>query len=138
MHELSLAHSLIEIATEHARANGSDRVLAVTLRIGALSCVHRSALEFSFELAAKDTPLEGAELRIIDVPIAIYCESCKREVQLPGIQRFRCPHCDVPSADIRSGKELDILTIELLQLRSPEKKPMSCSNPELSKFAPRS
>lgn len=35
------------------------------------------------------------------------------EVELPGIQRFRCPHCDTPSGDIRQGRELEIESIEI-------------------------
>ena len=118
MHELSIANSLVEIATEYlaeerVENDESSVVKSITLRIGALSCVHKSALDFSFELVTKDTPLEGAELKIIDVPVAIFCKSCEHEIDLPGIQRFRCPVCDTPSADIRRGKELDIDTIEI-------------------------
>ena len=115
MHELSIAHSLVEIASEHAAVAGADKVAAITLRIGALSCVHESALRFSFELVAQDTPLEGAELKIKSVPVSVYCQQCEREVILPGIQRFRCPVCDTPSADVREGRELDLESIEFFE-----------------------
>ncbi len=120
MHELSIANSLVEIATEYlakerVKNDESSVVKSITLRIGALSCVHKSALNFSFELVTKDTLLEGAELKVIDVPVTIFCKPCEREVELPGIQRFRCPVCDTPSADIRQGKELDIDTIEIAE-----------------------
>ena len=113
MHELSIAKSLVEIATEHAQQHGASRIEVITLRIGALSCVHNSALGFSFELVTKDTMLEGAKLRFIEVPVSIYCGNCDREIELPGIQQFRCPLCDLPSADIRRGRELDVDTIEI-------------------------
>lgn len=113
MHELSIAYSIVEIVTEHARDNGADSIKSITLRIGELSCVHHKALEFSFELVTKDTLLEGAELRFIHVPVSIFCKPCNREVELPGIQRFRCPQCDTPSGDIRQGNELDVETIEI-------------------------
>ena len=115
MHELSIANSLIEIATEHANAAGSAQVTAINLQIGVLSCVHRSALEFSFELVTKDTILEGASLNIGTLPVTIYCGSCEQEVELPGIQKFRCPVCDTPSADIRQGRELDVVSIEIVE-----------------------
>ncbi|MAT70226.1 MAG: hydrogenase maturation nickel metallochaperone HypA [Planctomycetaceae bacterium] len=115
MHELSIAHSLVEIATEHVRAAGADSVRSLTLKLGALSCVHKSALEFSFELVAKNTPLEGAVLHFIDVPVVVYCPQCACEVELPGIQRFRCPQCDTPTAEIRSGRELDLQSLEIVQ-----------------------
>ncbi len=115
MHELSIANSLVENAAEHAAQAGAARVTAITLRIGALSCVHESALRFSFELVTKDTLLEGADLKIVEVPVAIFCEECQREVTLPGIQRFRCPVCDTPGADIRQGRELDLESIEVVE-----------------------
>jgi hydrogenase nickel incorporation protein HypA/HybF len=115
MHELSIVNSIVEIATEHAQQHGATRVDAITLRIGALSCVHKSSLEFSFELVAKDTLLEGARLRFIDVPVTIYCGRCNGEFQLPGIQQFRCPRCNTPSAEIRQGRELDVDSIEITQ-----------------------
>ena len=113
MHELSIANSIVEIATDHARNHGADKIQAITLRVGALSCVHKSALEFSFELVTKETMLEGARLHFIDVPVAIFCENCSREVELTGIQCFHCPDCDTPSSDIRQGQELHIDTIEV-------------------------
>ena len=115
MHELSIANSLVEIATELAHNAGAERVITITLRIGALSCVHKSALESSFELVTKDTNLEGAKLNIIDVPVTVFCNSCDKDVVLPGIQRFRCPTCDAPCADVVHGKELDIDSIEIIE-----------------------
>ena len=115
MHELSIANSLVEIATEHAQEADAEKIKSITLRIGALSCVHQSALEYSFELITKDTLLEGATLSVINVPVTIYCSECEQEVELPGIQKFRCPTCETPSADIRQGKELEIDSIEIAQ-----------------------
>ena len=120
MHELSIANSLVEIATEHAQTHAANAVTSITLRIGALSCVHKSALEFSFELVTNGTILEGARLQFIDVPVTVFCEPCDREVELPGIQRFRCPDCDTPTADIRQGRELDVETIEITQAATAE------------------
>ncbi len=115
MHELSIANNLVEIATQHAVQAGASRITSITLKIGALSCVHKDALEFSFELVTENTMLEGAKLIVIDVPVTIFCEPCNREVELAGIQQFRCPKCNSPSGDIRNGKELDIESIEIVE-----------------------
>jgi hydrogenase nickel incorporation protein HypA/HybF len=63
MHELSIAASIVEIASEEASRRGC-RVEAVHLRLGALSGVVREALEFSWELACGETPVAGARLEI--------------------------------------------------------------------------
>jgi hydrogenase nickel incorporation protein HypA/HybF len=120
MHELSIASSIVEAAAEHCREAGGGRVAAVTLRIGRLSCVHEDALRFSFDLVREGTLLEAAELRIIDVPVRIWCPTCAAEVELPGIQRFACPACGTRSGDIRAGRELDLETIEV---EAPEAQP---------------
>lgn len=113
MHELSIATRVVEMASDHCRQAGAPRAAAVTLRIGRLSCVHEDALRFSFDLVREGTPLAEAELRVVHVPVTIWCAACGREVELPGIQAFACPTCGTPSADVRAGRELDLESIEL-------------------------
>ena len=115
MHELSISNSLIEIVAELVSQAGGGKVTAVNLQIGALSCIHPSALEFCFDLVSKDTVLDGAKLNIDNIPVTIYCVQCDREFELPGIQSFCCPTCETPSAAIRRGRELDIISIEILE-----------------------
>jgi hydrogenase nickel incorporation protein HypA/HybF len=114
VHELSIASRIVELVGEQVCAAGGGRVAAVTLKIGALSCVHEDALRFSFSLVREGTPLADAELRILTVPVVIWCGGCGREVTLPGIQKFACPECGTPSGDIRAGRELDLESIELV------------------------
>ena len=113
VHELSIASRVVELVCEQVGAAGGGRVAAVTLKIGALSCVHGDALRFSFNLVREGTPLAAAELRIVTVPVVIWCAACGREVALPGIQKLACPECGTPSGDIRAGRELDLESIEL-------------------------
>ena len=113
MHELAIASSLVESAELAARQAGAGRVTQVFLRLGALSGVSKEALLFSYDVATHGTLLEGSRLIIEDVPLAIYCESCRVEVRLPGIQSLRCPRCGRLSPHIRQGKELEIVGIEI-------------------------
>ncbi len=121
MHELSIATRVVELAVGHCRAAGAERVTAVTLRIGRLACVHEDALRFSFDLVREGTPLAAADLRIIDVPVTVWCPACATERELPGIQQFACPACGTVTGDIRAGKELDLDSLELeARLEGPE------------------
>lgn len=115
MHELSIATNVVDLASRHAAEHGGGAVRAVTLRIGRLSCVHEDALRYSFELVRDGTPLAAAELRVVTVPVRIWCPSCAAERELPGIQSFACPACGTRSADIRAGRELDLESIELVE-----------------------
>ncbi len=111
MHELSIAYSLVQTAVHAAQESNIEQVQAVHLRLGALSGVIKDALLFSYDIAAKGTILEGSRLEIEEIPVIVHCTNCG-DVTLPSIQRFRCPICDRPSADIRQGKELEIISLE--------------------------
>lgn len=113
MHELSIAYSLVDLASETAREAGATRVREVHIRLGALSGVVRGALEFSYEIATADTLLEGSTLVVHELPVRVYCANCQQEVELARVQSFRCPLCDAPSGDIRQGRELEIESIEI-------------------------
>lgn len=110
MHELSIAYNLIEIAAAEA---GNRHVEAVNLRIGALSGVVKEALLFAYEIAAAGTPLAGSRLQIEEVPVEVYCAACGHTTSLDSLQAFRCAHCGAPTADIRQGKELEIVSLEV-------------------------
>jgi hydrogenase nickel incorporation protein HypA/HybF len=64
MHELSIATSIVEIATEKVAEHRGERVVAIHIRLGPLAGVAREALLFSFGLACDGTPAEGSALVI--------------------------------------------------------------------------
>lgn len=117
MHELSIAVHLVALASEQAADAGSDKVNKVYVKLGVLSGVVREALEFSFEVAAADTMLEGAALEIEDVPAVVFCPQCRDEKQLSDalpVFRACCPACGTPTPEIRQGQELEITAIRVL------------------------
>src|SRR5512140_2336057 len=113
MHELSIAMSLVEAAAEEAARLGDVQILAVHVRIGALSGVVSDALQFSWDLATADTTLAGARLQIEDVPVTIYCEGCGAERTLVSPQHFRCPVCNEYAQEIRGGRDLALTALEV-------------------------
>jgi hydrogenase nickel incorporation protein HypA/HybF len=113
MHELSIAYSLVDLASQSAIEAGATRVNSVHVRLGALAGVVRGALEFSYEIACAGTLLEGSTLVVKELPVRVYCAACDMEVELPSVQRFCCPRCNTPSGDLRQGRELDIEAIEI-------------------------
>ncbi len=112
MHELSIAQSLIRIAEETA-AEQPGRIVRLRLQVGQLSGVVPEALRFSFDLAAEGTRCQGARLEIEEIPVTVDCPACGEERTLETLYRFRCPVCDTPTPEIRCGKELDLVTIEV-------------------------
>lgn len=111
MHELSIARSLVNVTSETAVNAGIQLVKTVHLKLGELSGVVSDALLFSYDIATQGTVLEGSQLKIETIPVAVDCPNCG-VVELPSVQRFRCPHCDTATAVIVRGKELEISHLE--------------------------
>jgi hydrogenase nickel incorporation protein HypA/HybF len=113
VHELSIAMSLVEIASEQAAEIGGPRIEAVHVRLGALAGVVEEALRFSFDAAARGTPVDGARLVVEGVPVAILCAGCGAERVLDEPLRFRCPVCGAPAADVIRGREIELTALEV-------------------------
>jgi hydrogenase nickel incorporation protein HypA/HybF len=113
VHELSVALSLIELATEQAKAAGAGRVEAVHLRLGRLAGVAADALAFSFEIASCGTPVDGARLVIEEVPVTVFCPQCKVERAVSEDEWLRCPVCRSLAQDVTHGRELELTALEV-------------------------
>jgi hydrogenase nickel incorporation protein HypA/HybF len=112
MHELSIAMGIVDIATEEADRRGADRVDVVHLKLGRMSGVVPRALLASYEMACEQTPLAGSRLEIEDVPVVIHCSSCSSNVTIEG-SVLVCPSCGTPSAAIVTGREIEVVALEL-------------------------
>jgi hydrogenase nickel incorporation protein HypA/HybF len=117
MHELSIVTSIVETVTETLNtlpdSSRGARVLEVRLRVGALASVIPESLEFCYGIASEGTPLEGSRLVVNVLPVVMHCAACGLDVELKGVQSFRCPRCGEPSSDMRQGRELEIDSIEI-------------------------
>jgi hydrogenase nickel incorporation protein HypA/HybF len=119
MHELSIAMSIIELAQEESERRGVQ-VSAVHLKLGALSGVVKEALLGSFEMACEDTPLNGVKLVIEELPVLIFCKTCKSQRPISSVQLFCCVECGTPSTEVVQGKELEVVALEIEEWdRSP-------------------
>lgn len=113
MHELSIALSIVEIASGEAGRQGG-RVVAVHVRVGRLSGVDRAALLFAFEVAREGTPLADAGLVVEDVPVVVHCPSCGEDRTTGSTWELRCPDCGTPTPEVRSGRELEVVALEVV------------------------
>jgi hydrogenase nickel incorporation protein HypA/HybF len=109
VHELSIAEAVVEIGVRHAAGRPVE---VVELRVGHLRQVVPSALEFAFELVAQGTPLEGAELRMEEVPAEGACRTCGAQTRLPGFP-LCCRECGGFDVELTQGEELSVDALEL-------------------------
>ena len=119
MHELSIACSIIDFASEESEQRGGVAVRAIHIKLGRLSGVVKSALLSAFELAREESPWATARLVVEETPIVIRCPACEIETTLDWPQAFEavpsfcCSRCGVPSSDVCSGRELEVTALEI-------------------------
>jgi hydrogenase nickel incorporation protein HypA/HybF len=112
MHEFSIMESTLSLASEQARLASATRVFVLRMRVGALSSAVPEALQLAFEALSPGSPLEGAELVIESVPARFFCENCRQEF-VSDRMISECPGCQQSSRDIRGGRELELVSIEV-------------------------
>ncbi len=113
MHELSIALSILDMAAEEAQRHGGVRIRAVHLRLGPLAGVVKEALLSAFELAREAESFGDAALIIEDMPIVARCSSCNAERRVVAIDQLCCVECGTPTPDIVSGRELEVVALEI-------------------------
>jgi hydrogenase nickel incorporation protein HypA/HybF len=109
VHELALAEAVVAVAEVHA--NGR-RVTGVELEVGRLRQVVPEALSFSFELVARGTVAEGAELVIDEVPVRLICRSCGSATE-PEAFPFACARCGGLDVEVTDGEQFQVIALEL-------------------------
>ena len=108
MHEMAIATAVLDTVQRHA---GGRRVLAVTVREGALRQVVPDSLSFWWEIVTRDTVAAGSDLEQVAVPARLRCGECLREWEL-DMPLFRCEVCGT-AAEIGAGNELEVESIEV-------------------------
>jgi len=111
--------SALAVIGREAKAHHATRVERVTLRIGAISGVEPEALRFAFEALSPGTVVEKSELVIEWVPARAHCSGCREDFTIEDGFLFECPRCHAFSADVRSGRELDLARLEFFEATPP-------------------
>ncbi len=112
MHELSIAHALLEQVEAVAAAHDARGVSRVRLRIGPLSGVSPAALETAFAIAAHGTRCAAAVLDLDAVAAEVRCRACDRVSPLPDDLLPICAHCG-GTGEVCGGRELELVSVEL-------------------------
>lgn len=114
MHEMSIVEALLDEVNAQGRAHPGARIVAVRVRIGALRQVVPETLEFCWHAVSPDVRLE-----IEPVAARARCRTCRAEFAVEE-DWFECPRCQLVGAELLSGKELDLMSIEMEEPQSVE------------------
>ncbi|HIR35141.1 MAG TPA: hydrogenase maturation nickel metallochaperone HypA [Candidatus Faecimorpha stercoravium] len=112
MHEMSILMSMVEMAEQYAKQQHAERITGISLEIGEMSAVVPEYVEFLFPDVTEGTMLEGAELSIRRQPVCVCCRDCDTVYEWRK-EGFRCPACGSEAAQIVSGREFKIQSIEI-------------------------
>ena len=113
MHEAGIIESMLAIAEREARGNGAAKINAIRLRVGILRGVVPEALQHAFVVLRRETAMaREARLEVDEVNAVFWCDACGRDFKT-GSMFGECPDCGAPSAEIRSGMELELVSLEV-------------------------
>lgn len=110
MHELAVTEGIISVATGAA---GGRRIVAVDLRIGALSSFVDDSVQFYFDALSRGTLAEGAALRFRRVPAQGRCLDCGADFAVAPPLPPGCPACGSARLSITGGDQLQVDSIEV-------------------------
>jgi len=97
---------------EQAALKNFRQVQVVRLEIGVFAGVEVEAMRFGFDVVARGTLAEGAELDIIHVDGQAWCPPCGATVNVN--KRFdACPLCGNYGLQVTAGEELRIKELEV-------------------------
>jgi hydrogenase nickel incorporation protein HypA/HybF len=127
MHELSLAHGLIEQILALAAEHQAQKVNRVTVTVGPFSGVVRDSFEFGFNVLKQDQePLRDAVLELETPDPAYRCLACGKTASIPlprqsdrleltraGLAAKKCPWCDSNRLSPDGGTELILNQLEM-------------------------
>jgi hydrogenase nickel incorporation protein HypA/HybF len=114
MHELGIAQDILEIVRQAVPEDQAAAVRRIRIRVGQFSGVVPDSLEFCFQAVVNETPMARAGLAIEQAPTVFKCRKCSHQFDVNDLE-FQCRACESPDLELISGKELDIVEIELAE-----------------------
>ena len=112
MHELGIAESILDIARRSVPDGRASAVKNIRIRVGPFAGVVPDSLKFCFDALAGDTGMTNAALQIEQTALAASCRDCGDKSDVKKFV-FLCPACGGGNLEIISGRELEVVEIEM-------------------------
>lgn len=114
MHELGIAQNILEIVRQSVPDEQAPDVKWVRIRVGQFSGVIPDSLDFCFSVIVGETNMPQARLAIEQVPTVSRCKECGHQFQIEDMA-FLCPECESTDLELITGRELQVVEIELTE-----------------------
>lgn len=112
MHEYSITQQIVKIAEENAKNHGAVRIERISLVVGELSGFIGESIQMYFDILAKGTLAEGAQLDISYVKPQLKCAKCNSYFYRKRFS-FKCPECGGMGVPTEIGKEFYVKDIDI-------------------------
>jgi len=112
MHEMGIAENILQIVKQAVPEDQAGGVRGIRIRVGQLSGVVSDSLDFCFSAIVNETEMRKASLKIEQIPLTSECRDCRHRFQMDDLS-FSCPACRSANLELISGRELEIVEIEL-------------------------
>jgi hydrogenase nickel incorporation protein HypA/HybF len=112
MHELSIAFSIAECASEIAATHKAAYIKNIRVEIGSLAGIDSDALQFAWPEVLQRCRLNNTTLIIEEVKATAECKKCGHTFNCTSLFEL-CPQCGAFDLGIKGGKELRIKNMEL-------------------------
>jgi len=112
MHELGIAENILDIVRRSIPGERVSAVKSIKLRVGPFAGVVTDSLKFCFDAISDDSGMANAILQIEQTPLTASCRDCGGKSGCENLV-FICPACGGGNLEIVSGKELEVVEIEI-------------------------
>lgn len=112
MHELGIAQNILDIVQQSVPDGQVSAVKKIRIRVGRLSGVVPDSLEFCIKALLSETGMKQAGLAMETMPTVSLCRDCRQKFTVDDFV-FSCPACKSANLELISGKELEVVDIEL-------------------------
>jgi hydrogenase nickel incorporation protein HypA/HybF len=112
MHELSVTQSLLDISLQHAEKANAKQITDLYIVMGELSSMVDDSVQFYWDIIAKGTIAEHAQLHFRRVPAELQCNTCGAKYH-PTEKELICPKCGGVGAKIIAGEEFALESIDV-------------------------
>ncbi len=109
---MAITQGILDIVLDTAEKSHAKKVNSVNLIIGSLSQVVPDCVTSYFEIMAKDTVAEGAQLNIRMIEAQAECMKCGTIFTAQDMS-VKCPKCGDLLGRMISGRELSVESIDI-------------------------
>ena len=112
MHELAVTQSLLKICLDEGKSHNVKRIKKLNIKVGELTDLVPKCISYYFNIVAKDTIAENAEINVEKILVSISCNQCGYSGEL-GENNYLCPKCKGNNYKITQGREFYLDTMEV-------------------------